>query len=86
MTIDATTAGGDDKIRCDACPVMCYIKPGAASTSQDLPLTVRRIVLCVMLPKVPVAMQNFAWPPGEDTVRIQTCKRRVPRRGALPAL
>src|SRR3954462_3503431 len=20
----------DDKIRCDACPVMCYIKPGAA--------------------------------------------------------
>src|SRR6187401_359813 len=26
---DATTAG-DDKIRCDACPVMCYIKPGAA--------------------------------------------------------
>ena len=26
---DATTAGGD-KIRCDACPVMCYIKPGAA--------------------------------------------------------
>ena len=23
------TAGGD-KIRCDACPVMCYIKPGAA--------------------------------------------------------
>src|SRR5260370_17473470 len=30
MTTDATTAGGDDKIRCDACPVMCYIKPGAA--------------------------------------------------------
>src|SRR5438876_6193824 len=26
---DATAAGGD-KIRCDACPVMCYIKPGAA--------------------------------------------------------
>src|SRR5437868_4937916 len=26
---EATTAG-DDKIRCDACPVMCYIKPGAA--------------------------------------------------------
>ncbi|HEV7820113.1 MAG TPA: 6-hydroxynicotinate reductase, partial [Burkholderiales bacterium] len=26
---DATTAT-DDKIRCDACPVMCYIKPGAA--------------------------------------------------------
>src|SRR5437773_353264 len=26
---DATVAGGD-KIRCDACPVMCYIKPGAA--------------------------------------------------------
>src|SRR3954469_18923981 len=26
---DVTTAG-DDKIRCDACPVMCYIKPGAA--------------------------------------------------------
>src|SRR3982750_3711747 len=25
---DATIAG--DKIRCDACPVMCYIKPGAA--------------------------------------------------------
>ena len=27
--VDATAAG-DDKIRCDACPVMCYIKPGAA--------------------------------------------------------
>src|SRR2546429_3561390 len=26
---DATVAGRD-KIRCDACPVMCYIKPGAA--------------------------------------------------------
>src|SRR4051794_2653509 len=25
---DVTVAGGD-KIRCDACPVMCYIKPGA---------------------------------------------------------
>src|SRR6202046_5745801 len=27
MTTDTTAA---DKIRCDACPVMCYIKPGAA--------------------------------------------------------
>src|SRR5437868_14243385 len=27
MLNDATAA---DKIRCDACPVMCYIKPGAA--------------------------------------------------------
>ena len=27
MPTDATAA---DKIRCDACPVMCYIKPGAA--------------------------------------------------------
>ena len=26
---DTTVASGD-KIRCDACPVMCYIKPGAA--------------------------------------------------------
>ncbi|MBX9822875.1 hypothetical protein [Afipia birgiae] len=25
-----TAAGSADKIRCDACPVMCYIKPGAA--------------------------------------------------------
>ena len=24
------TSAADDKIRCDACPVMCYIKPGAA--------------------------------------------------------
>src|SRR3954452_14847842 len=29
MTTEATAAAGD-KIRCDACPVMCYIKPGAA--------------------------------------------------------
>src|SRR6478736_4284752 len=29
MTIDAAAEAGD-KIRCDACPVMCYIKPGAA--------------------------------------------------------
>jgi 6-hydroxynicotinate reductase len=28
MLTDATNAA--DKIRCDACPVMCYIKPGAA--------------------------------------------------------
>ncbi len=28
MLTDATAAA--DKIRCDACPVMCYIKPGAA--------------------------------------------------------
>src|SRR4051812_26849974 len=25
-----TTSAAIDKIRCDACPVMCYIKPGAA--------------------------------------------------------
>ncbi|MBN9468668.1 MAG: 6-hydroxynicotinate reductase [Bosea sp.] len=25
----ATATAADDKIRCDACPVMCYIKPGA---------------------------------------------------------
>jgi hypothetical protein len=30
MLTDTTTAAADDKIRCDACPVMCYIKPGAA--------------------------------------------------------
>src|ERR1700710_968522 len=30
MTTDTTSAASDDKIRCDACPVMCYIKPGAA--------------------------------------------------------
>ena len=30
MTTEATTADIGDKIRCDACPVMCYIKPGAA--------------------------------------------------------
>ncbi len=30
MLTDATAAAADDKIRCDACPVMCYIKPGAA--------------------------------------------------------
>ena len=28
MLTDTTSAA--DKIRCDACPVMCYIKPGAA--------------------------------------------------------
>src|ERR1700679_2185831 len=27
---DTTIAAAGDKIRCDACPVMCYIKPGAA--------------------------------------------------------
>src|SRR3981189_2565202 len=27
---DMTPAAGGDKIRCDACPVVCYIKPGAA--------------------------------------------------------
>ena len=26
---DVSTAAIGDKIRCDACPVMCYIKPGA---------------------------------------------------------
>jgi hypothetical protein len=30
MLTDTTTAAADDKIRCDACPVMCYIRPGAA--------------------------------------------------------
>src|SRR5258707_14880472 len=30
MTTDTTDAAVGDKIRCDACPVMCYIKPGAA--------------------------------------------------------
>ena len=25
---EARSAGADDKIRCDACPVMCFIKPG----------------------------------------------------------
>src|SRR3979411_1336128 len=26
----SVAAGNADKIRCDACPVMCYIRPGAA--------------------------------------------------------
>src|SRR5262249_36293140 len=30
MSTEATSAAIGDKIRCDACPVMCYIKPGAA--------------------------------------------------------
>src|SRR5436309_5032064 len=30
MVTDTTSAAVGDKIRCDACPVMCYIKPGAA--------------------------------------------------------
>src|ERR1700704_4574851 len=30
MTTDTTMAAVGDRIRCDACPVMCYIKPGAA--------------------------------------------------------
>ena len=30
MVTEPTTASIGDKIRCDACPVMCYIKPGAA--------------------------------------------------------
>jgi hypothetical protein len=30
MTTEAIPAVIGDKIRCDACPVMCYIKPGAA--------------------------------------------------------
>src|SRR5262249_60839261 len=29
MAMEVTATSGD-KIRCDACPVMCYIKPGAA--------------------------------------------------------
>src|SRR5262249_62210987 len=29
MAMEETATSGD-KIRCDACPVMCYIKPGAA--------------------------------------------------------
>src|SRR6201990_1650084 len=34
MVTEPTTASIGDKIRCDACPVMCYIKPGAASLRQ----------------------------------------------------
>src|SRR5438105_2905467 len=30
MVTDTANAAVGDKIRCDACPVMCYIKPGAA--------------------------------------------------------
>ena len=30
MVTDATMAASGDKIRCDACPVMCYIRSGAA--------------------------------------------------------
>src|SRR6201998_4012531 len=30
MSTDASVAAIGDKIRCDACPVMCYIRPGAA--------------------------------------------------------
>ncbi|WP_332689465.1 6-hydroxynicotinate reductase [Bosea sp. (in: a-proteobacteria)] len=29
MSLEEATATADDKIRCDACPVMCFIKPGA---------------------------------------------------------
>lgn len=29
MSLGEATATADDKIRCDACPVMCFIKPGA---------------------------------------------------------
>jgi hypothetical protein len=57
---------------------------GAASTSQSLPLTVRRIVLCVMLPGVLVALQKFAPDASEDTVCVQTCKRRDPALQRCP--
>jgi hypothetical protein len=30
MVTDTASENASDKIRCDACPVMCYIKPGAA--------------------------------------------------------
>src|SRR5580700_4988620 len=30
MSTETPPAAIGDKIRCDACPVMCYIKPGAA--------------------------------------------------------
>jgi len=30
MTIETASESAGDKIRCDACPVMCYIKPGTA--------------------------------------------------------
>ena len=30
MVTETASDGAGDKIRCDACPVMCYIKPGAA--------------------------------------------------------
>ena len=30
MATDTASESANDKIRCDACPVMCYIKPGAA--------------------------------------------------------
>ena len=30
MSTQASEAPGDDKIRCDACPVTCYIRPGMA--------------------------------------------------------
>jgi len=33
-----TTAAAADKIRCDACPVMCYIKPGAAGACDATPI------------------------------------------------
>jgi hypothetical protein len=61
---------------------------GAAPTSWILPLTVRRIVGCVMVvvPASAVALQNIASNAGEDTVCIQTCKRSLPRRNFLPGL
>jgi hypothetical protein len=30
MTTQAAESGDDDKVRCDACPVTCYIRPGMA--------------------------------------------------------
>src|ERR1700748_2573157 len=30
FAVPSPAPGADDKIRCDACPVMCYIKPGMA--------------------------------------------------------
>ena len=38
MALDEASPVADDKIRCDACPVMCFIKPGAVGACEPLGL------------------------------------------------